>query len=401
VYLILRGAAGLVAAGAKETRTGVKRMNIDGAIAKRHSTKITWPYVPSRPAYEQLCVCEINLRLKQIASLESFGADIHGWLARHFSEILDPKKGPAVYSSDQVVVASLNLSNNHLQNLVVAFGNLKSDVQVLNLSRNLLRTAPALSQLTELRELNLSQNKLELIPSAITGMASLEKLDLSFNKIHQIKHALDGLVNLKVLCLQGNGFCELSGFEELQKLEELQLQRNNIQEASNLGLLSPTALTKLDISNNVIDDLEHLLPSLRALTALSSLSIKGNPCVDERNMYKVKIVDTCPSLSMLDSHRLGRILKDAARLNETAESYNENADQMDKLVSQTTTEFNMRLQSEAAYKDIILQLLNKKKMEIEDEFKAYEKSMYVSSSHHATLLQHHTASCTSQVPRAQ
>jgi Leucine-rich repeat (LRR) protein len=59
-------------------------------------------------------------------------------------------------------------------------------------------------KLTELRELDLSNNRLNVLPPSIGTLTSLEVLNISGNNLKQIPAFVDQLPSLKVLKLCGN-----------------------------------------------------------------------------------------------------------------------------------------------------------------------------------------------------
>jgi len=60
------------------------------------------------------------------------------------------------------------------------------------------------SQFTQIKNLNLSHNKLTRIPSGISNMAQLQELNLSYNNIQYPTTLLDNMFSLKKLDLSNN-----------------------------------------------------------------------------------------------------------------------------------------------------------------------------------------------------
>ena len=139
---------------------------------------------------------------------------------------------------------------------------------------------PAITQLTSLEELDLSQNESATLPqdlsklkhlktlrlkycrltegwSAITQLTSLEKLVLSYNEIESLPQDLSKLKHLKILQLENCGLTEVRPtITQLTSLEELDLSRNSLMELP----LELTNLRKLGILN--LDDNPLRMPPL-------------------------------------------------------------------------------------------------------------------------------------------
>lgn len=123
-------------------------------------------------------------------------------------------------------------------------------VEVLDLSKSGLREfPPAISSLSNLKELYLSHNKIDELPATIGQLSKLEILDMSVNKLTTLPHEIGNLVLLR----------------------ELILYRNKISVLPpSIGKL--TALKKLDLWNN---ELEFLPPELFELKELKDLDLRG------------------------------------------------------------------------------------------------------------------------------
>ncbi len=79
------------------------------------------------------------------------------------------------------------------------------ELRSLDLNGNLLTTLPeSLEKLTQLQELNLSHNRLTTIPTSIRKLKHLQRLDLESNQLTSIPEWLGELTQLKILNLGGN-----------------------------------------------------------------------------------------------------------------------------------------------------------------------------------------------------
>ncbi|MED6164455.1 hypothetical protein PIB30_090270 [Stylosanthes scabra] len=146
-----------------------------------------------------------------------------------------------------------------------------------------LAVIPFLSAFVSLKVLNLSGNAIE----GLRELTRLRVLDLSYNRILRIGHGLASCSSLKELYLAGNKISEVEGLHRLLKLTILDLRFNKISTAKCLGQLAANYNSLQAISlegnpgqKNVGDEqlkkyLQSLLPQLvyynRQPTKASSL----------------------------------------------------------------------------------------------------------------------------------
>ncbi|XVF36700.1 hypothetical protein REPUB_Repub19eG0080300 [Reevesia pubescens] len=131
---------------------------------------------------------------------------------------------------------SVNLSNNIIAHITP--GSLPKDLHTLNLSRNKINTIEGLRELTRLRV-----------------------VDLSYNRIARIGHGLSNCILIKELYLAGNKISDVEGLYRLLKLTFLDLGFNKITTTKALGQLvanynSLQALNFLGnpVQSNISDD---------------------------------------------------------------------------------------------------------------------------------------------------
>ncbi|KAK8642778.1 hypothetical protein V6N13_012110 [Hibiscus sabdariffa] len=131
---------------------------------------------------------------------------------------------------------SVNLSNNFITHITP--GSLPKGIHILNLSRNKISTIEGLRELTRLRV-----------------------VDLSYNRITRIGHGLSNCTLIKELYLAGNKISDVEGLHRFLKLTVLDLSFNKITTTKALGQLvanynSLQALNLLGnpVQSNISDD---------------------------------------------------------------------------------------------------------------------------------------------------
>jgi Leucine-rich repeat (LRR) protein len=90
-----------------------------------------------------------------------------------------------------------------------------------------------LRQLTNLRRLNLSSNKLKTIQNLDDVTRQLKELNLGFNQIDKIQNL--NLPQLERLCLCNNQIKRIENLKTVKKLVKLDLSNNQITEPSLQG----------------------------------------------------------------------------------------------------------------------------------------------------------------------
>ncbi|KAM0680290.1 hypothetical protein GINT2_001676 [Glugoides intestinalis] len=114
--------------------------------------------------------------------------------------------------------------------------------------------------LTNLESLSLQNNNIkELQPNIFNNLQKLESLDLSKNKLTEFPSCVfDDLTNLKSLSLQNNNIKELQPniFNNLQKLEYLRLYNNKLTEFPSCVFDGLVNLKLLSLQNNNIKELQ-------------------------------------------------------------------------------------------------------------------------------------------------
>ncbi|KAF5833652.1 hypothetical protein DUNSADRAFT_9995 [Dunaliella salina] len=114
---------------------------------------------------------------------------------------------------------------------------------------------------------------------------NLQSLWLNNNRLKKINN-LDANFRIKALYVQDNQICTLKG-----------------------SLLTFKFLEVLDLSNNLLRNLDKIIATLSKFKYLKNLNLMGNPCVEEPD-YRMIVIYNIPSLQILDLHNV----TDAERL---------------------------------------------------------------------------------------
>ncbi|XP_057509048.1 uncharacterized protein LOC130791771 isoform X1 [Actinidia eriantha] len=189
-------------------------------------------------------------------------------------------------SSLSAASTTAQLANHGL--VVIPFLSAFVSLRSLNLSGNAIVRITAGALPRGLHNLNLSKNKISTI-EGLRELTRLRVLDLSYNRIFRIGHGLASCSSLKELYLAGNKISEVEGLHRLLKLNVLDLRFNKISTAKGLGQLAANYNSVQAISlegnpaqKNVGDEqLKKYLQGLLPLLAyFNRQSIKAGPLLD-------------------------------------------------------------------------------------------------------------------------
>ncbi|CAK7349982.1 unnamed protein product [Dovyalis caffra] len=154
---------------------------------------------------------------------------------------VDNKVTPGMEAAKRCISSlSVSATTAHLSNLglaVIPFLCAFGSMRVLNLSGNSIVRITAGALPRGLHMLNLSKNSISSI-EGLRELTRLRVLDLSYNRIFRIGHGLASCSSLKELYLAGNKISEVEGLHRLLKLTVLDLRFNKISTAKCLGQLA-------------------------------------------------------------------------------------------------------------------------------------------------------------------
>jgi hypothetical protein len=176
-------------------------------------------------------------------------------------------------------VQSLDLSHNRLEHVIVR--KLKK-LEALLLTDNKLVDAPDISSCPLLDELDLSRN-------------NLARCDTLGNKQSLAKHSIS------VMRLNSNRISRLKDLPRLKELSELELAGNRVKTIANIAKAFP-ALEVLDVSDNVLTELNATIEAVSELEFLVELVLQDNPCCEgmSRTAYRQMVCSRLPGLEFLD-----------------------------------------------------------------------------------------------------
>ena len=128
-----------------------------------------------------------------------------------------------------------------------------TNLQELNLNENKINIISSeILYLTNLQKLCICENKIHIIPSEIKYLINLQKIHLAFNKIEIIPNEIKYLTNLQELFLSNNKIKIIPNeIKYLINLQELDLSSNKIKIIPN-EIKYLINLRELDLSENII-----------------------------------------------------------------------------------------------------------------------------------------------------
>jgi len=224
----------------------------------------------------KLIFFENNIKLKQqLENIDKNLVDESFYILKKLIKIGDPHTNKVLKKAigNLTSIKKLDLSGNKLTELPETIGNLNS-LHNLNLFWNILTKLPeTIGFLTLLKELKLGNNKLKELPEAIGNLRLLQKLDLNNNQITGLPESIGNLTSLQKLDLSNNQVTELpESTGELRSLQKLDLRDNRvIKLPESTGELR--SLQVLYLNGNKITELPE---SIGNFTSLQKLDLRDN-----------------------------------------------------------------------------------------------------------------------------
>lgn len=151
---------------------------------------------------------------------------------------------------------------------------------ILDLRSKWLTTIPNICKdysgeiLLNIWSIDLWDNQIKTINTDLSCLKNLRELNLSYNKISKIKN-LNKIITLETLYLQKNNISKISWLEELVNLKKLNLSYNKISKVEWLSILKQ--LHWLELQHNQIQDISELVN----MDQLVSLKLEFNKIKNE------------------------------------------------------------------------------------------------------------------------
>ena len=168
------------------------------------------------------------------------------------------------------LMRELDLSNNKIEKLE-GISSLKN-LEKLNVSGNNISDLRELEALPNLYFLNADENSIKDL-STISGLKKLTWLSIADNRVSDLSPIL-GFQNLMYLDISKNNFTNLKQLSGLQSLKGLSCKENRMEDLLPLAQLQN--LEAIDFQNNRISD----ITALKALKNLKSVNLSGNDIAD-------------------------------------------------------------------------------------------------------------------------
>ncbi|XP_065584711.1 leucine-rich repeat-containing protein 57-like [Artemia franciscana] len=169
---------------------------------------------------------------------------------------------------------NLDLSNNKLA-LLPDYLSHFSSLKLLKLEHNRLSTLPVgIGDISKLETISLQDNSLTSLPASFVNLKNLKSLNLSGNRFSSLSVQLFKLGKLDVLDISRNKISEIpDGIEELQ-VSEMCLMQNQVSKISK-GIAKCPRLKVLRLEENCLT-LEAIPVELLKESSVSLLSLEGN-----------------------------------------------------------------------------------------------------------------------------
>uniref|UniRef100_A0A1I7XUL0 Leucine-rich repeat-containing protein 57 n=1 Tax=Heterorhabditis bacteriophora TaxID=37862 RepID=A0A1I7XUL0_HETBA len=185
------------------------------------------------------------------------------------------KKFPDSLTELFEIIRNLDLNQNKIRVLPSTIGNF-IQLRQLHLSENILACLPdEMGLLKKLEVLNLQSNSLSVLPDSLVGCASLKSVNLSFNTFREFPIVLCHLMELETLIIASNAITCLPNEITTLRASELNLNQNRLNSLNSQCLAKCARLKILRVEENCLGKTEFTLELLQE-SSLSIISCSGN-----------------------------------------------------------------------------------------------------------------------------
>ncbi|KAI9076289.1 hypothetical protein K1719_041784 [Acacia pycnantha] len=126
----------------------------------------------------------------------------------------------------------------------------------------------SIGKLSNVCEMDLSENRIMALPSTFGELKALTKLDLHANQLINLPHSFGELINLTDIDLRGNRLRSLpASFEKLENLIDLDLSSNEFAQLPDL-IGNLRSLRRLNIETNELEELPYTIGNCSSLSEL-------------------------------------------------------------------------------------------------------------------------------------
>eukprot|EP00744_Colponema_vietnamica_P008348 GILI01011916.1.p1 GENE.GILI01011916.1~~GILI01011916.1.p1 ORF type:complete len:307 (+),score=84.03 GILI01011916.1:69-989(+) len=227
--------------------------------------------------------------------IESLGEELEKYQHLRHINLSKNKVQDATALTKLPHLLTINAESNAISSLEPFTQDVLGFLQQLNLSENKITSLPAI-KLPLLVSLNLSTNEIASCAS-FEGHSSLVLLKLGKNKLTSAE-GLKDMPNLRKLILPENELESAKGLSNLTSLRSIDLRSNKLTSLD--GLDACPLVDHVNIRENQIASLDEI-KKLKSLPKLDKLKVSGNPIVDELGgEYRKEILMILPNLKNID-----------------------------------------------------------------------------------------------------
>lgn len=193
-----------------------------------------------------------------------------------------------------VSIKNIYLSNNLITfiNFTLFDANFKNSIQSIILKNNLFNQIPSLAELENLNYLDMSSNRISYLKELEKCESPLETIDFSNNNITHLNYNFSAKLkqSLTSLILNSNKISQLGNLNGFEKLNNLQISRNQLFDLTQRAFINLPKLKHLDLSHNAIKTIHN--DTFSSLMELYLLDLS-------HNQIELLIIDYFKSLKNL------------------------------------------------------------------------------------------------------